>query len=240
MNADVLRRLQLRPGQTLTLLNAPPDMQELIAAADPQLRVAEEDGAVTLLFVRDTQELATWAAQALARAERSIVWIAYPKRGGDIPTDLTRDAGWDIPAFDRYRAVSQVALTTTWSAVRWRVAGNEDPVTAQYAGDKAALLPIYTRLVELAQSLGSDVVLNPRQSYVALARGKQFALIAPTRRDRVDLALRLREPPTSTRLTAAGNLGSGSMTHKIALTTVEDVDDEIAALLRLAYDQRER
>jgi hypothetical protein len=51
----------------------------------------------------------------------------------------------------------------------------------------------------------------------------------------VDLGLRFTNPPAAGRLQQAS--GPGQATHKIALRSVADVDDEVRHLLSVAYDQ---
>jgi hypothetical protein len=48
------------------------------------------------------------------------VWIAYPKKGSKIETDLNRDLLWDVFAKYNFRPVSMVSLNDIWSAVRFR------------------------------------------------------------------------------------------------------------------------
>ena len=51
-----------------------------------------------------------------------------------------------------------------------------DLVGAQYSGAKAALRPIYDAIIKVAASLGDDVEVAPKKTYVSLRRNKQFAL----------------------------------------------------------------
>ena len=53
-------------------------------------------------------------------------------------------------------------------------------VTAQYAGAKAGLRPIYDAFLAGVRKFGNDVELSPKKAYVSLRRNKQFALIQPT------------------------------------------------------------
>jgi predicted transport protein len=93
---------------------------------------------------------------------------------------------------------------------------------------------MYEELVAKAQSLGGDVELQPRQSYVAFARGKQFALVKPSR-DRLDLALKLADAPDDPRLESAAGVGSGSMTHRVVITKAGDIDEQVISWLEQAY-----
>ena len=113
---------------------------------------------------------------------------------------------------------------------------DEDMVAAQYAGPKAALRPVYEAVAGAVRELGADVEIAPRQTYVTLARGRQFGIVQASTRTRVDLGLRLDAVPPEGRLGAAGSFGSGSITHRIGLTAPEDVDDDVRSWLRLAYD----
>lgn len=113
---------------------------------------------------------------------------------------------------------------------------DEQVIAAQYAGAKAALLPIYEKVLAYALSLGADVRVEPRQSYVAFARAKQFALIQPSTKTRADLGLALPNTEPSERLVASTNFGSGSISRRVALASVDDVDAEIEGWLRQAYE----
>jgi hypothetical protein len=113
---------------------------------------------------------------------------------------------------------------------------DEELVDAQYTGGKAALRPIYERIIACARALGGDVMIEPRKTYVSLSRGKQFALVAPSTRTRVDLGLYLPGVDAAERLQPAGSFGSGQTSHKVALTAPEQVDDEVAGWLRSAYE----
>jgi hypothetical protein len=65
--------------------------------------------------------------------------------------------------------------------------------------------------------------------------GRQFAAVAAAARDRVDLGLRFAEPPSTGRLQPAK--APGQATRKISLRSVQEVDEEVRHLLRLAYEQ---
>ena len=75
---------------------------------------------------------------------------------------------------------------------------------------------------------------GPRRLH-AVVRGRQFAAVAAAARDRVDLGLRFTDPPASGRLQPAS--APGQATHKVAVRSVADVDDELLHLVRVAYDQ---
>lgn len=112
---------------------------------------------------------------------------------------------------------------------------DEQVIAAQYAGAKADLRPIYEKVLGYVQSLGNDIHIEPRQSYVAFARAKQFALIQPSTKSRVDLGLVLLGVEPSGRLAASTNFGSGSVNRRVALATASDVDAAVEGWLLQAY-----
>jgi len=107
----------------------------------------------------------------------------------------------------------------------------DDPVAEQYSGAKAALRPIYDRLVDAASQLGDDVEVAPKKSSVSLRRSKQFALIEAPSAKRVQLGIQLKGEPTTDRLLA----GNAMCSHRVVITSIDEVDDELLGWLREAY-----
>ena len=108
-------------------------------------------------------------------------------------------------------------------------------VEAQYAG-KTGIRPIYASLRSVIEELGPDVVAEPRQSYVAFARGRQFALLRPSTPTRLDVGLVLPDVESTPRLREAGSFGSGRITHRVSLAHEDEIDDELVTWLREAYE----
>lgn len=113
----------------------------------------------------------------------------------------------------------------------------EQLVEAMFAGPKSALLPLYERLLELGLALGDDVVAAPCSTYVPLMRKRQFVVIKPTTRTRLDVGFALPGLEVGGRLVAAKGLGSDRITHRIGLESVDEVDAEVERWLRAAYEQ---
>ncbi|MEM9382149.1 MAG: DUF4287 domain-containing protein, partial [Planctomycetota bacterium] len=112
----------------------------------------------------------------------------------------------------------------------------DDLVSGQYSKKKEALRPIYDRLAKAVAGFGKDVELSPKKSYVSLRRSKQFGLIQPSTSTRVDVGLNLKGDPPSGRLEASGSFNS-MVSHRVRVTSVDDVDDELIRWLREAYDR---
>jgi len=110
-----------------------------------------------------------------------------------------------------------------------------DPAAGQYDGAKAALKPIYDKLVGICEGFGKDVELTPKKGYVSLRRAKQFATIHPSTATRVDLGIQLKGVAPKGRLEAAGSW-NGMVSHRVRLEKLSDVDAELKGWLKKAYD----
>ncbi len=113
-------------------------------------------------------------------------------------------------------------------------------VEAMFGGSKAALRPIYDTLLTLGLSIGKDVKACPCQTIVPLYRNHVFAQIKPATQTRIDLGFALKDtkpPKGNTRLIDTGGLAKKDrITHRIAITKLGDIDDEVKRWLRTAYE----
>lgn len=238
----LLKKMRLLPGMRAAIINAPAGYVASLRLPESITLAAEVDGQADFvqIFARDSAELARHGLPNLGRLKPDcVLWFCYPKLSSGVRSDLTRDAGWQAVTDAGWRAVASVAIDDTWSGVRFRP-GSWDAgaagLDAQYAGAKAALRPIYERILAIVQGFGDDVELRTRKTYVAFARGKQFAVVQPTTRTRVDIGLKLPGVAAGGRLEPTTNTGSGSMTHRVAVTSPDEVDEFVVSLLRRAYE----
>lgn len=110
-------------------------------------------------------------------------------------------------------------------------------VDEMFSGKKAALRPIYEALLLAGKGLGSDVRVCPCKTIVPLYRRHVFAQVKPTANTRVDLGLALRDTPASGRLIDTGGFAKKDrISHRIPLTKVEEIDQEVLHWLRQAYE----
>lgn len=111
----------------------------------------------------------------------------------------------------------------------------EDLIDGQYAGAKAGLRPVYEAILKIAGRFGSDVEVAPKKGYVSLRRSKQFAIVKPAARDRIDLGLNLKGVDGTERL-EGGKAFGGMCTHLVKINAEADLDGELIDWLRQAYD----
>jgi hypothetical protein len=120
-------KFQFKNVTTLAVRNAPAGYAEKLTAGLEGIEVvAGPDAAADalLLFVNnlaEAQALAPGAVATVAPAKpEGILWIAYPKGGSGIKTDVNRDKLWPVVQDAGWRPVRQIALDDVWSAMRFR------------------------------------------------------------------------------------------------------------------------
>ena len=110
----------------------------------------------------------------------------------------------------------------------------DDPVAHLFAGGKEGLRTLYDRLAAELMQFGPDVELAPKKANVSVRRRRQFALIQPSTRTRVDLGLVLARPAGG-RLEASGSFNA-MFSHRVKLGGPGEIDAEVIGWLREAYD----
>ena len=116
-------KLQIKPGSAVMVLGAPEGYLASLEPLPDGAEVVEEPGEffdVVQAFVRDRADLDEVAEMVLEAVKPGgIVWMCYPKRTSRVPTDLTRDAGWD-PLYKAGRGpVAAISIDEVWSCLRF-------------------------------------------------------------------------------------------------------------------------
>ena len=183
-----------------------------------------------------------WVAELPEKTGRSLDgWIKLVKKSGP-PTEPER----------RDWLKSQYGLGTnaaSWIAARAEGKGGEEDnpesylqaalryVDAMFSGAKAGLRPIYDELLKLGLGIGKDVKACPCKTIVPLYRNHVFAQLKPTTRTRIDLGLALGNMKTPKRVIDTGGFAKKDrISHRIEITSLEDIDDEVRRWLKTAYD----
>lgn len=110
----------------------------------------------------------------------------------------------------------------------------DDLVSQQYQG-KETLKPIYQSLIDYVKTLGNDVSITPKKGSVSVIRKRQFILIKPATKTRIDLGFKLKDVATTDRLGPSGPFGT-MCTHRVQLTDVNQIDTELKDWIQLAYN----
>jgi predicted transport protein len=106
---------------------------------------------------------------------------------------------------------------------------------AMFAGKRSATKPAYDALRTSILSLGTDVEVSPKKSYVSFRRKKQFALAQPSTVSRLDVGLSLKGVQPGGRLESAAGFNA-MCTHRVRVESPDEIDDELLGWVRRAYD----
>ncbi|MBI4468285.1 MAG: hypothetical protein HY650_03075 [Acidobacteria bacterium] len=183
-----------------------------------------------------------WILELPAKTGMSLdEWIALVKKEGP-PTEAGR-RDW---LKTRHHFGTNSAW---WIAERAAGKGTEDGdpeayllaagryVEEMYSGKKMALRPIYDRLLKLALKLGKDVKACPCKTMVPLYRRHVFAEIKPSTNTRIDLGFALKDTKAMGRLIDTGGFAKKDrITHRIPITSIEEVDEGVSRWLKIAYN----
>ncbi len=102
-----------------------------------------------------------------------------------------------------------------------------------YTGPKEPLRPIHDKLLTAIRKFG-DFEEAPKKTYVSYRRKKQFAMIGPATKTRVEVGLNMKGVKATDRLQ---ELPAGQMCkYKVKLTDKKEVNAELIAWIKTAYE----
>ena len=111
----------------------------------------------------------------------------------------------------------------------------DDLITEQYKG-KENLKPWYDKIMSEINKFGKDIEIVPKKAYVSLRRKKQFAIIQPSTKDRLDVGLNIKGVGLS------GNVEEGAKwnamcTHRIKVEDEKIINKDLINWIKKAYEQ---
>jgi len=108
----------------------------------------------------------------------------------------------------------------------------DDLIARQYAG-KEHFIPVYDQLISEILNFGTDIEIAPKNNYVSLRRKKQFAILNPATKTRFEIGINLKGQEPQGKLEA--EKPNSMCSHKINLSDIRDMDDEVIEWIRKAY-----
>jgi hypothetical protein len=182
-----------------------------------------------------------WIASLPVKTGRSLdEWLVFVKKNGP-PTEKER----------RDWLKQEHGLGTNsawWIAERAEGKGTEEDTPQAYLksaekyvedmlAGKPTLRPIYDALLELGLSMGKDAKACPCKTIVPLYRNHVFAQIKPSTRTRIDFGLALKDTkPTGKLIDTGGFAKKDRITHRFAISSLDEIDAEVKRWLKKAYD----
>jgi hypothetical protein len=184
-----------------------------------------------------------WIGELKQKTGRTLEeWLKYIKKEG--PADEKERRVW-------LKETHGLGTNTAWwlaerSAGKGAESGDPDlylesaerDVEKMFSGGKAHLRPVYDALLKLGLKTGKEAKACPCQTIVPLYRNHVFAQIKPTTQKRIDLGFALGDTkPTGRLIDTGGFAKKDRITHRIPITSVNEIDDEVKHWLKVAYDR---
>ena len=110
----------------------------------------------------------------------------------------------------------------------------DDVTTTLYNGAKADLRPIHDQFMAAIAEFG-PFESAPKKTYISLRRKKQFAMIGPATKTRVEVGINAKDLTPTARLIEMPT--GGMCQYKVNLTEISDVDQELLDWIKLAYER---
>ena len=108
-------------------------------------------------------------------------------------------------------------------------------IAEQYKG-KETLKPWYDKIMADINKFGNDIEISPKKAYVSLRRKKQFAIIQPSTKDRLDVGLNIKGVAPSGNVIAAGSWNA-MCTHRIKVEDEKIINKDLISWIKQSYDQ---
>ena len=121
-----------------------------------------------------------------------------------------------------------------WHEAQSMPPSQSDPLDSIYAGGKAHLRAVYEALVVRIAALGPYEAV-PKKGYVSLRLEKQFCMIGPTTKTRVDVGINAKTLEPNDRLRA---LPSGKLCQfEVSINELGQVDDQLLSWIEVARSE---
>ena len=156
-------------------------------------------------------------------------------RHGELVDMLKRDLG--LGHGDANTLVHHVGQSDGAAAAEAAGKSPDDVLDEIYSGPKSALRPIHDALMKAISAFG-PFETAPKKGYVSLRGKKQFAMIGPATNSRVEVGLNMKGVKGGARLEE--QKPGGMCQYKVKVASAADVDRELVAWIRQAYDSAVR
>jgi hypothetical protein len=184
-----------------------------------------------------------WITELKQKTGRSLEeWLAYIKKSG--PKDEKERRAW-------LKEEHGLGTNTAWWLAERAegkgaesgdsdlyLAAAERDVEKMFSGGKAKLRPLYDALLKVGLKTGKEAKACPCSTIVPLYRNHVFAQIKPTTQTRIDMGFALGDTkPTGRLIDTGGFAKKDRITHRIPITSMDDIDDAVKHWLKVAYDR---
>ena len=134
---------------------------------------------------------------------------------------------------DAGQLVHYALATDGQSAAEAAELSTEDVLLEIYTGSKAPLRPLHEALMAAIQDFGTFEII-PKKGYVSLRRKRQFAMLGPASKGRLEVGMNMKGVEGTARLESQPP--GGMCQYKVFLTSPVEVDAELIGWIRQAYE----
>ncbi len=146
---------------------------------------------------KNPQEMMAFLSTSMQKRTRKSLeeWLKAVHASGDDPLNQKTVRNWPKNAH-QVPQNSQCALAdTAATAAGWQCPSQGSYTDSQYAGEKAALRPIFDQLRQLAEACGEDVAMEGRGGCTPFVHKRQFMAVEPGSKTKVTSGLRFKAAP---------------------------------------------
>ena len=184
-----------------------------------------------------------WLAELKQKSGRTLEeWLKLIKKDGPAEEKARRD--W----LREKHGLNTMIATYLAERSTGKGAQMEDPdlylqsaerdVDRMFSGGKAHLRPVYDALLKLGLKTGKEAKACPCTTIVPLYRKHVFAQIKPATQTRIDMGFALGDmKPTGRLIDTGGFAKKDRITHRIPISSLDDIDEEVKHWLKIAYDR---
>tara|TARA_R110001599_G_scaffold280864_1_gene482298 strand:+ start:42721 stop:43350 length:630 start_codon:yes stop_codon:yes gene_type:complete len=117
MNPELIKKLNIKEGQNVLLINCPEELEAEFEDLDLDKNSATKTTYDSvIIFVHNEDELAELLPknQKFSKKDGKL-WVAYPKKSGSISSDLNRDIIWGIVNGIKMNPNKLISMNADWS-----------------------------------------------------------------------------------------------------------------------------
>jgi len=114
-----------------------------------------------------------------------------------------------------------------------QIASIEEITDGYYAGKSEVQRQIHDKAMKMINKLG-EFEIAPKKTYLSFRRKRQFAMLGPASKGRVELGLNMKDISGTDRLLEQP--AGGMCQYKVFMEDPSEVDDELMGWVKKAYD----
>jgi hypothetical protein len=129
---ELVQNLKLKAGDPLFIISAPDGADRLLPGFDIKTKLGRAKPVSQLmLFVRDGIELADYLHKVEGHiGHNTLFWICYPKKTGNIASDLITMKPWEVVFNAGFTGQTSVSINDDWTGLRLTNAPKKKPTAA--------------------------------------------------------------------------------------------------------------